>query len=189
MITARETTFALYGAYRLARVDPKGLFYFDATIEGFWRSFYAALLVAPAYVILLALDLANRPVTAGPAKLVLVEGIAYVISWTAFPLAMTRFARRLDRSDHYIRYIVAHNWAIVLETAVLLPAAAIAASAPAAVALPFLATLAILLYEWYIARTALEITGGQAAAVVALSVILDIIITFFTEGMVRGPVG
>ncbi len=188
MITARETTFALYGAYRLARVDPKGLFYFDATIEGFWRSFYAALLVAPAYVILLALDLGDRPATAGPVKLVLVEGIAYVISWTAFPLAMVRFARRLDRSHHYIRYIVAQNWANVLEIALFLPVAAIAAGS-AAVALPLLAWIAVLVYEWYVARTALEITGGQAAAVVALSVILNFIITLFSESMVRGLAG
>ncbi len=186
MITAREATFALYGAYRLARVDPRGLDYFDATIEGFWRSFYAALLVAPAYVILLALAFGDHPVTAGPARLVLVEGIAYVISWTAFPLAMVRFARRLDRSHHYIRYIVARNWAGVLEMAVLLPAVAIAASGPAAEALPLLVIIAILLYEWYVARTALEITGGQAAAVVALSVILDMFIDFASSGMLRG---
>ena len=31
VITSREATFALYGAYRLARVDPRGLvYYFDA---------------------------------------------------------------------------------------------------------------------------------------------------------------
>ncbi|MEE8559938.1 MAG: hypothetical protein V3S88_04435 [Alphaproteobacteria bacterium] len=187
MITAREATFALYGAYRLARVDPGGLGYFDATIEGFWRSFYAALLVAPAYVIVLALDLGARPAAAGPARLVLVEGIAYVISWTAFPLAMVYFAQKLDRGRHYIRYIVAHNWAAVLAMAVLLPATAVAASAAAAEALRLLAIIAIFVYQWYIVRTALEITGGQAAAVVVLSLILDIFVAVIASGMLRGP--
>lgn len=187
MITAREATFALYGAYRLARVDRRGLGYFDATVEGFWRSFYAAVLVAPAYVILLALHVGDRPVTAGPAKLVLVEGIAYVIVWTAFPLAMVYAARWLGRSHHYIRYIVARNWAGVLEMAVLL--AAVAASAAGGEALLLLAFIAILVYQWYVALTALEITGWQAAAVVALSAILEIVIDFVSDGMVRGPAG
>ena len=190
MITTREATLALYGAYRLARVDPKGLFYFDATIEGFWRSFYAALLVAPAYVILLALDLGDRPATAGPVKLVLVEGIVYVIGWTAFPLAMVYVARWLGRSQHYICYIVAQNWANVLEIALFFSVVAIAVGSAAVAVLPLLlAGIAVLVYEWYIARTALEITGWQAAAVVALSVILDFIITYISSGMLRDPAG
>ncbi len=189
MITAREATFALYGAYRLARVDPGGLGYFDATVAGFWRSFYAALLIAPAYVILLALDLGDRPVAAGPLRLVLVEGIAYVISWTAFPLAMVYVAQRLDRSQHYIRYIVAQNWANVLEIALFLPVAAIAAGSAAVAVLPLLAWIAVLVYEWYIARTALEITGGQAAAVVAFNFFLGLFITYISSSMLRGPTG
>lgn len=189
MITAREATSAIYGAYRLARVDPRGLVYFDATIEGFWRSFYAALLVAPAYAILLALDPGDRPVTAGPVRLVLVEGIAYVIGWTAFPLAMVYVAQWLGRSQHYIRYIVAQNWANVLEMALFLSVAAIAAGSAAVAVLPLLAWIAVLVYEWYIARTALEITGGQAAAVVALSVFLGGFITYISIGMLRGQAG
>ena len=63
--------------------------------------------------------------------------------------------------------------------------------APTVVAvLPLLlAGIAVLVYEWYIARTALEITGWQAAAAVALSVILDFIITYISSGMLRDPAG
>ena len=53
MVTSREVVAALYGAYRLARFDPSGLALFDATIAGFSRSFFAAVLVAPVYLVLL----------------------------------------------------------------------------------------------------------------------------------------
>jgi len=49
--SAREMMYALYGAYRLARFDAGGMRYFDASIDGFWRSFFAAVLIAPFYLI------------------------------------------------------------------------------------------------------------------------------------------
>ena len=50
MITAREVTAALYGSWRLARLDPGGMAYFNRTVEGFWNSFFAAVIVAPGYI-------------------------------------------------------------------------------------------------------------------------------------------
>jgi hypothetical protein len=49
-----EVQLAVRGALRLARGDPRGLDFFDASIDGFWRSFRAAL-VAIRSLILLAL--------------------------------------------------------------------------------------------------------------------------------------
>ena len=40
--TTREIVFGLYGAWRLAHLDRGGLGYFDASVEGFWKSFFAA---------------------------------------------------------------------------------------------------------------------------------------------------
>ena len=42
MISLREVFTALYGAYRLARLDAGGLKYFDITDQGFWRSFFCS---------------------------------------------------------------------------------------------------------------------------------------------------
>ena len=43
MISLREVITALYGAYRLARFDPGGLGFYEVTVQGFWRSFFAAV--------------------------------------------------------------------------------------------------------------------------------------------------
>ena len=183
MISARETAFALSGALRLARMDPGGLGHFDTSIAGFWRSFYAAVVVAPAYVLLIAFDAALRPVGAGPMRWVLVDGIAYVIEWTAYPLAMVTIARWLARSDNYIRYIVAHNWANVLGVALFLPVAALAAINPALVGVLYMATIAVFIYQWYVARTALVITGGEAVVLVTFNLVLSFLINVVARAM------
>ena len=187
MISARETAFALSGALRLARMDPGGLGHFDTSIAGFWRSFYAAVVVAPAYVLLIAFDAALRPVGAGPLRWVLVDAIAYVIEWTAYPLAMVYIARWLACSDNYIRYIVAHNWANVLGIAVFLPVAAIAVLNPAMAGLLYLAMIAVFVYQWYVARTALKITGGEAAVLMVFNLVLSFFISAVAGVMLNRP--
>ena len=65
MITPVEVVYATYGAWRLARFDCQGLQYFDNTPEAFWRSFYAAVIVAPPFAVLTALQLAEVELTSG----------------------------------------------------------------------------------------------------------------------------
>lgn len=187
MITKPELTAALYGAWRLARLDPRGQDHFDASIEGFWRSYYAAGIVAPAYVFLILFNLEQPSITAGPLRLILVEGLAYVISWTAFPLAMVALTHRLERSQNYIRFIVAHNWANVLQVALFMPVALIAyVIGPTAQFLTMAAMVVIFLYQWYVARTVLSITTFQAIGIVLLNLFLDLVITLIANGMITG---
>lgn len=174
-----EIGAALRGAWRLARADARGLSEFNATIAGFWRSFLAAVLCAPAYILILTIDHAQQPPSdASDGRLIAVHAIAYVIRWTAFPLAMTSVARALGRESAYTLFIVASNWASVLKVMLLLPVFALAASGIAPFGmLPLLATIAVLLYQWFIARRALDITGTQAAAVVGLDLMIDLAVT------------
>ncbi len=179
MITMREVVYSLYGAWRLARLDRGGLQYFDASLEGFWRSFSAAVIVAPAHVALLALHTDTGAVAGGWAKLAIVEIIAYVVAWTAWPLAMVYIARALDVSGAYLRYITAYNWAQVLGTGLYLLVAVIAAGmlAPEAGGVArFLAMVAVLFYEGFVARATLEVSVPVAAGLVVASMVLVILI-------------
>ena len=49
MPTVVEFVYVLRGLSRLVQFDIGGLGYFDRSIEGFWRSFRVALLIAPLY--------------------------------------------------------------------------------------------------------------------------------------------
>ena len=183
MLSAREIAFGLAGAWRLAHFDAGGMAYFDRTVEGFWRSFRVAVLVAPAFALLVYFHLLDTPATAGPARIVLVEGIAYVIGWVAFPLAVFHLARFIDRDAEVIGFVVAYNWSTILQMAVFLPVAALGAGGVANL-LGVAATLAILAYEWFIARTALRLGGVGAAGVVAVDIALGVLISAVADRMI-----
>ena len=99
MLTLRETSYALFGAWRLAHFDRQGVAYFDRTREGALRSFWAAAILLPAYVILVLLHLSEMPVAIGFPSLVLLYAFQYVVAWTALPAAMAFIARTLDREE------------------------------------------------------------------------------------------
>lgn len=171
MITADETARGITGAWLLARRNPAGIEWFDASDSGFWKSFWAAVLVAPAF---LALDLlAGEFADAGP-RLLAVKAISYVIDWTAFPLVMFYIAGTLGRGGQWARYVVAYNWSAVVQVGILFPAAALATLVPAAptALLAQALTILMLVYRAFVAHVALKVNLGTAAGIVLLDVLL-----------------
>ena len=70
MPTRTEIGRSLYGAWRLLLLDPTGVQWFELSIAGFWRSFFAAALIAPVYVIMVVIGAGNVPAGAGPGAIV-----------------------------------------------------------------------------------------------------------------------
>ena len=172
-----EVQLAVGGALRLARGDPSGLGFFDTSIDGFWRSFRAAVICYPFFLILLGFRVSTaRWQAAGLMPIVIVETIGYVISWVAFPLLMLPLSRWLGREEQFLPFMVAYNWSQIPQTVLLtiigldawaglLPSNMVHFAEAAA-------TIAVLVYEWYIARVALAVSGAQAALVVIIDVML-----------------
>jgi hypothetical protein len=180
MLDLREALNALYGTYRLARLDPRGMTFFNATLDGFWRSFFAAAIVAPLFVLLIALRYANAETTVEPLRMTLAEGIGYVISWVAYPLAMVPVARALGREHRYFAYLCAYNWSSVLQNLVFVPVVLLGISglipATATAYLSLMVTILVLGYVWFIAKTALDVSGIAAAGLVALDFVLSTVV-------------
>ena len=189
MISLSEVFRALYGAYRLARLDPGGLRYFDITDRGFWRSFFAAGLVAPLYLILLLIRHSNLPESIALFRFIALESIAYVIAWVAFPLLMASLTRMLDCDKFYIGFIVAYNWAAVLQNFLYIPIAILAAagilSIPLSNTLGLIALALIVVYVWFVTRIALEVAAGMAAGIVGLDFMLNVFINVFAEAAIK----
>jgi len=183
-----EVQLAVGGALRLARGDPRGLGFFDTSIDGFWRSFRAAVICYPFFLILLGFRVSTaRWQAAGLMPIVIVETIGYVISWVAFPLLMLPLSRWLGREERFLPFMVAYNWSQVPQTAlfVILAAGAAGGLLPHAVAQlgDFAAAVAVLLYEWYIARVALAVSSSQAVPVVLLDLVLGSVLSRITEAL------
>lgn len=187
LLTARDVAYSVFGAYRLARFDPTGLDYMERTPEGAWKSFYAAVIVLPAYALLLAIRLWEQAQDTPLVQIVTVESIAYVVSWTAFPVIMHSVAGMLDRQARYVDFLCAYNWSSVVQMSVYLPVVILSASgllpAPLSEGLVFGAMMAMLTYQWFVLRTALDLTGIGAAALVLLDLFLSALITDFADGL------
>lgn len=171
---------ALYGAWRLARLDRNALRYFDLSHRGTWRSFWAAAYCYPFFLLERWLELPGENVTdSGLGHIFLVETIAYVIGWTAFPLAALALCRRLGREEGGFDFITAYNWSIILQTAlfVLIGLLSLVLPDSTAIALQRMGLVAALIYEWFIAFVAV----GGGAGIAGLVVLLDIVLGLFIQ--------
>jgi hypothetical protein len=186
MISLREVVASLYGAWRLARLDRSGVGYFDATPEGFWRSFFAALIAAPGdFAIQSLVDRGNVPDDVLHYALVLI--VTYVFFWLIWPLIVVHIARALGRSDAIYLYLTAHNWAQVIATLFQLIVAILALGLlpPTAMGLAWLVSfLVVLAYEWFIVSAALRVDRLAATAVIAAYFIVSIIVSVIGTNLI-----
>lgn len=180
MIDIAAAIRGLAGAWRLARLDESAVQIFDNSIEGFWKSFQAAIIAAPLFALLIFLRSAEHPLSADPLRALFIEAIGYVVGWTAYPLAAWYLANALGKGQRYTTYIVAYNWANVLQVAAFVPVAALAASELAPDHLVVLAALLmtglVIYYQFFIVRAALGVEPLSALGFVAIDLVLGLLI-------------
>ncbi|MGF1560729.1 MAG: hypothetical protein ACFB3T_00960 [Geminicoccaceae bacterium] len=170
-----ELALGLRGAWRLARFDTGGMDDFTLTLAGFWRSFIAALLVLPGYAILVGEEMVAREADIGFWRIIMVEGGVYVLGWVLFPLVAMLLTRLLDLSHRFVPLIVASNYAAVWQTLAFVVVAAFARFVPGDLStLALLAVvIAVLTYQWFVTRTALQTQGPTAFGIVMVDLLLS----------------
>ena len=183
-----EVRLALVGALRLAKGDRGGLSCFDRSLDGFWRSFRAAVIAYPLYLILLMMRVTIAEwERSGGFYIIVVETIAYVIAWVAFPLAMLTVTRWLNRSHRFFDFMVPYNWSQLPQSALFvlvgLQSTSDAISTQPAQVIEIAAAIAVLGYEWFIARVALETTAAAAALVVLVDLVLGVLISHVASSL------
>jgi branched-subunit amino acid transport protein AzlD len=183
-----EVRLALVGALRLAKGDRGGLSCFDRSLDGFWRSFRAAVIAYPLYLMLLMMRVTIAEwERSGGFYIIGVETIAYVVAWVAFPLAMLTVTRWINRSHRFFDFMVPYNWSQLPQSALFvlvgLQAESEAISAQPAQVIEIAAAIAVLVYEWFIARVALETTASAAALVVLVDLFLGVFISHVASSL------
>ena len=183
-VPASEVARSLYAVWRLLHWEGAAIRYFDGTRGAAIRSFWAAAIGAPLYAVIAAVSY-DAPASGDPLRATAVLAVAYVVTWTAFPLAMLYVADVLGRSHQYFRFLAAYNWATALQYLIILAAAVVAALAPPALsrAIVLGAVLFTLVYEWFIVRVALQIGPLPAAGVVAVDIFISLFINVITTRM------
>lgn len=189
MISARDVVTGLYAAWRLLLFDRTAIQYIDSTVDGFWKSFYAAAIALPGAFILRVLFVQNNPellADTGMDRVTMVFALDYAFQWLLFPLIMVYLAEAMGRDRQYVSFIVARNWSQVIQVVIILPAAVIfivggADGSAVGPVLLFAAHIVTWIYAWFIARTVLDITGLAAALIVLAELAISIIIAFVSE--------
>jgi hypothetical protein len=187
MPTWPEIVRSVQAAWLLAPGDNAALGHFDLSADGFWKSFAAALVVAPAYVLVL---LDQYRFTGWPENAwatALAELVSFAGGWVAFPLAAISLTRLLGLSARYVPLIVANNWSAVIQVALYTAVVVVGTILPPelrTLAL-FTATILVLTYQWFVIRTALVTTGLTAFGLVVFDVLLSITVSRLLDGMLQ----
>ena len=186
-----EARFALVGLLRLVRGDRSGLACFDRSVDGFWRSFRAAIISYPLYLVLLAMRVSVGDwQRSGGLRIVTVETIGYVIGWVAFPLLMMTVTQRLGRAHRFFDFMVPYNWCQLPQSALFVLAGLAVEGGmlgpQPGESIGIVAVFATLVYEWYvwyIARVALDTTAAAAVFIALLDFVLGVMISQVTVGL------
>ncbi len=170
----QEIWSSIYGAFRLACFDETGHSHFNISVEGFWHSFFAAVLVAPGYVLLVSQGIISGTESLSVWTILVHFGI-YAASWVLFPLVTFFVIDLLKLGHRYTALIVAINWAMVIEISAMMVSLGLAMILPPNLAglLTIMIVIGLIVYQWFVIRTALQSTGAVASAFVLFGLLLS----------------
>lgn len=176
-------------ALRLALRDRSGWDAFDLTADGFYRSFFAVVLVMPfnilfdLFLVKLATDADGVQRTYDFANATF-STLALCAHCLIFPVMALFLLRFLGYADRYSALVIAHNWGSVVVQFINLPILVLYSagfmSAAFAIDFYFIAMGLTLYYRYYVVQTALESPASIAIAIVVIHFLLQI---FFTLGV------
>lgn len=169
MLAGEEIQQNLSGAWRLMLGKPDGLRLLDLSADGFWNSFFAILVAAPALIVGwvgLANDLAVQSAEFGDrlgtvVRLAFVDVGAWIVPLVVFALV----ARRAGVGDRFVHYVVASNWTSAIIAWMMLPAALLRMLLPDAQSVGSLLSIALfglsMVLTWRMTNAAI----GKGAAI------------------------
>ncbi|MBT3396101.1 MAG: hypothetical protein HOB82_06610 [Alphaproteobacteria bacterium] len=184
MPDTREILASIQGAYLLARFDASGMNFFNISNDGFWRSFGAAVVIAPVVLVTMLAFYAGSDIN--PLRIAVVEFGQYVAGWAVFPVVMIFVARSMNLTDRYVGYIIAYNWSSVIQVALFAPLNLALSYSGASWLLEFMwlsAMVFVIIYLIFIAKTALGTTLSIAISLVGLDLLLTLVIILGTSDL------
>jgi len=128
MLSVDETSSSLTGAWRLMLGKADGLRLLDLSADGFWNSFFAIVVAAPAMIVGwvgTANEIGDPNAFAGRLGMLIRLATVDLGSWLLPLVALALVASRAGIGDRFVHYVVASNWASAITAWMLLPSALI----------------------------------------------------------------
>lgn len=184
MISSPELNRALYGVIRLARGDANGISYFNASVQGFWNSVAAAVIVLPGFIFITwVISYQDIGAEVSAFRIIVVEAISYVVGWTAAQLALYYYCQATGNSEQFLRLAVALNWADVPIIAARVVLILLLLAGLPLDSLGFILNIAIIAYVIFITRAALKSTLLVAVGPVVILLILGVMLNAVAKSM------
>ncbi|TVQ33467.1 MAG: hypothetical protein EA356_12200 [Geminicoccaceae bacterium] len=165
------------GAFLLLKNDPGGMAAFDLSLRGFVQSFIAIAIVLPAYALAVVIQALDLPPEIDPPTLG-TRLWAYGLQWAAFVLTAVVLAKVMRREAHFVAYVIASNWAAVVQIGIVLVVVLLTTLTPPALTglLLILMTVGLLVYDYRVARIAFAAPGFDGVAVVAIQFLVSLLV-------------
>lgn len=196
-IALTETTRGLYATWRMFIRDARAADLFENSYAGAVRSYWAALVVLPIYLLSVAMEssfpskdyfnFATLAEHSGLLAASLAEFCVFTLAFfVAWPLVMDKLAGYLDCEKNFFRYIAAYNWMHVPYALIGLVFWIGKLSGFVHDGNGLIVSLSLLgllwTYHWFILRHALGLNGGFAAMLVGAEYFMvlmlkDVIVT------------
>jgi len=188
-----EIVQSLTGAWRLFLERADAMRFFNVGIDGFWRSFYAVVLILPAYFLVVTAERAR--ILADPIAGSGFDGGAFFINkvltlgfdWITLPIVLALVAAPLGVSRTYVPFVVARNWGAVLATAPfgvveLLYLLGVLGSG-AANMFALVLVVVVVRYNYLIARRALGVDIGFAVGLIIADFAISVAIVGVADSL------
>lgn len=195
MPTLEDIQRFFIGTWRMMTGRADGISLLDISEDGFWNSFYAMIVAAPALLIgwvSLSNDLAGEIGGLGDvgmsrfgivARAAIVDGLSWVLPLVILAVV----ARKVGIAQRFPHYVVASNWGSALIAWLLLPASLLRLLLPASVDINALVGLAsfgiVMALSYRLTQSALQkphtVVAPLFAAIVFVSVLITIMLQSF----------
>ena len=183
MLTADEIQSSLTGAWRMMLGKVDGLRLLDLSADGFWNSFFAIVVAAPALIVGWV-GISNTAGETAPGRFELLLKLAFVDigTWVLPLLALAAVAPQAGLRARFVHYVVASNWASAIIAWLMLPGALIRLIFPAADQASGLVSLVLffasLVLSWRMTNIAIGKGAAMATAVFAGMFAVSLIVLF-----------
>jgi hypothetical protein len=168
LLSADETQASLTGAWRLMLGKVEGLRLLDLSADGFWNSFYAIVVAAPALIVGwvgIANEIGDPNAFAGRldtlVRLALVDLGAWILPLVGFAF----IAPRAGIGGRFVAYVVASNWATAIIAWLMLPSALLRLIFPATEAVSSLVALVFFILSMVLSWRMTNAVIGRGPAV------------------------
>lgn len=168
MLSSDETYASLTGAWRLMLGKPDGLRLLDLSADGFWNSFFAIVVAAPALIVGwvgLANEIGDPNAFAGRFSMLIRLATVDIGTWVLPLVGLALVAPRAGIGGRFVHYVVASNWASAIIAWMMLPAALIRLFLPSTNEFAVLTALLLFALSMILTWRMTNVAIGRGAAV------------------------